>query len=90
VGDLIIDNNAIEHIKEHMEKENANAVRLFIGGGGCCERFEIAFVEKTLADDVTYDRDGVTLHVEKVLVDSTSAIEIKYDEPRGLLINLLE
>jgi len=90
VGDLIIDNNAIEHIREHIKKENANAVRLFIGGGGCCERIEIAPVEKALATDVTYDKDGVNLHVEKVLVDSTSAIEIKYDVQRGLLINVLE
>jgi Fe-S cluster assembly iron-binding protein IscA len=90
VSDLIIDDNAVEHIRKHIEKENTEAVRLFIGGGGCCERLEIAFVEKALAGDVTYERDGVKLHVEKALVDNTSAIEIKYDEQRGLLINLLE
>ncbi len=89
MSDLIIDDNAVEHIRKYIEKENAEAVRLFIGGGGCCEQFEIAFVEKALAGDVTYERDEVKLHVEKALVDNTSAIEIKYDEHRGLLINLL-
>ncbi|MBN2488680.1 MAG: hypothetical protein JXA98_06605 [Methanosarcinaceae archaeon] len=89
MSDLIIDDNAVEHIRKYIEEENAEAVRLFIGGGGCCERFEIAFVKNALACDVTYERNGVKLHVEKALVDNTSAIEIKYDEHRGLLINLL-
>jgi Fe-S cluster assembly iron-binding protein IscA len=89
VSDLIIDDNAVEHIRKYIEEENAEAVRLFIAGGGCCERFEIAFVKKALAGDVTYEQNGVKLHVEKALVDNTSAIEIKYDEHRGLLINLI-
>ncbi|MBN1133961.1 MAG: hypothetical protein JXA38_03410 [Methanosarcinaceae archaeon] len=90
MSDLIIDDNAVEHIRKQIEKENAEAVRLFIGGGGCCERFEMTFVENALAGDVTYQQDGVKLHVDKALVANTSSIEIKYDEHRGLHINLLE
>jgi hypothetical protein len=40
------------------------------------------------AGDVTYERGGVTIHVDKALVKGASSIEIGFDEKRGLLINL--
>ena len=65
-------------------------MRIFIGGGGCCSRFEITPVKKALADDVTYKRSDLTIHVDKTLIESASSIEIGFDEKRGLLINLFK
>ncbi|MBE0521457.1 MAG: hypothetical protein IBX39_04230 [Candidatus Methanoperedenaceae archaeon] len=83
---LIIDNRAIEFIKQALVKETAKAVRIFTSGGGCCKRFGISPVEKALKGDVSYNRDGITVYLEKELVDNTSSIEIKFEENKGLLI----
>lgn len=87
---LFIDDNAIELIKKELVKEKAYAMRIFIGGGGCCKRFEIAPVKKPLAGDVTFMQGGINIFIEKELVDSAKAIEIKLDEHKGLMINLIE
>ncbi len=88
MNDLIIGDKAIGYIQQHLRDENAKAMRIFIGGGGCCSRLEITPVQKALAGDVTYERGGVTIHVDKALVEGASSIEIGFDEKRGLLINL--
>jgi len=83
---LSIDDNAIELIKKELLKENASAIRIFTGGGGCCKRFEMAPVKKALAGDVTYERGGIKVYIEKELAESPSGIYIRLDEQRGLII----
>lgn len=83
---LFIDNNAIELIKKELMKENASAMRIFTAGGGCCKRFEIALVKKALAGDTEFDRDGIKVYIEKELVDNSSAIDIRFDKKKGLII----
>ncbi len=84
---LFIDDRAIEFMKEALAKENAQAMRIFISGGGCCKQFEITPVKKALTGDITYTQGGVTVHIEKYLADNTRAIEIKFDKQRGLTIS---
>ena len=86
MNDLIIGDKAIGYIQQHLR--DAKAMRIFIGGGGCCTRLEITPVEKALVGDVTYERGGVTIHVDKALVEGAASIEIEFDEKRGLLIDL--
>ena len=85
---LCIDDTAIELMKNELEKENAYAMRIFIGGGGCCKRFEIIPVKKALSGDVAFMQEGLRILVEKEIAENTSAMEIKYDEHKGLLIDL--
>ena len=85
---LLIDETAIELMKNELKKENAYAMRIFIGGGGCCKRFEIIPVKKALAGDVAFMQGGLRILVEKEIAENTSAIGIKYDERKGLLIDL--
>ncbi len=85
---LIMDNKAISFIKKALANENAESVRIFMSGGGCCKRFEIAPVKKPLAGDSTYRQDGITVHIEKYLMDNSSTIEIRFEEDKGLVINL--
>jgi Fe-S cluster assembly iron-binding protein IscA len=82
--DLLIDDTAIEIIKKELQKDNAFAMRIFIGGGGCCKHFEIIPVKKALAGDVAFIRRGLNILVEKELALNTSKIEIKNDEHKGL------
>lgn len=84
---LLIDNKAIELIKRELAKENTDAMRIFTRGG-CCNRFEIAPVKKALAGDVTFMQGGVKIYLEKELAESASAIELKFDERKGLIIEL--
>ena len=84
---LFIDDKAIEFMKEALAKENTPSMRVFISGGGCCKQFEIAPVKKALAGDVAYTQGGITIYVEKEIVDNTRAIEIRFDEQKGLTIN---
>ena len=84
---LFIDDKAIEFMKKALAKENAQAMRIFISGGGCCKQFEIAPVKKALKGDVTYTQGGVKVHIEKELVSSTVSIGIKFDEQKGLIID---
>jgi Fe-S cluster assembly iron-binding protein IscA len=86
--DLLIDDTAIEIIKKELQKNNAFAMRIFIGGGGCCKHFEIIPVKKALSGDVAFIRRGLNILVEKELAQNTSKIEIKNDEHKGLLIDL--
>lgn len=86
--DLMIDDNAIEIIKKELRKDNAFAMRLFIGGGGCCKHFEIIPVKKALTGDVIFIRGGLKIFVEKELAETTSMIEIMKDEHKGLIIDL--
>ncbi len=85
---LIIDNNALELIKKELAAEKAPAVRIFTSGG-CCNRFDIAPVKKALAGDVTFMQGGIKVYMEKELAKSTSALGIKLDEQKGLIIELL-
>lgn len=85
---LFIDDTAIELIKKELKKEKAFAMRIFIGGGGCCKRFEIIPVKKALAGDVAFIQEGLRILVEKEIAENASSIQIKYDEHKGLLIDL--
>ena len=85
---LLIDDPAVELLRKELLKEKAFAMRIFIGGGGCCKRFELIPVKKALAGDVTFMKGGIRILVEKEIVDNTSDILIKYDEHKGLLIDL--
>jgi Fe-S cluster assembly iron-binding protein IscA len=90
MNELFIDTTAIRIIKEEIIKENAEAVRIFVAGGGCCPRLEIAPVNNALAGDVTWNKGGITIYIEKHLADITSSIYIRFDEQRGLLVDLNE
>ena len=83
---LLIEDKAIGLIQKELIKENANAMRIFTGGGGCCKRFEIAPVKKALAGDLTFIKGGITIAVEKELLENTECIHIKLDEKKGLIL----
>lgn len=84
---LLLDSASIELIKKELAKENAPAMRIFTRGG-CCDRFEIMPVKKALAGDVIFVQGGIKIYVEKELAGSASAIELKFDERKGLIIQL--
>jgi len=86
--DLLIDDTAIEIIKKELKKDDAFAMRIFIGGGGCCKHFEMIPVKKALTGDVAFIRGGMRILVEKELAQNSSKIEIKNDKRKGLLIDL--
>jgi len=86
--ELLIDDTAIEIIKNELQKDDAFAMRIFIGGGGCCKHFEMIPVKKALAGDVSFIRRGLNILIEKELAQNSSKIEIKNDEHKGLLIDL--
>jgi len=86
--ELLIDDTAIEIIKKELHKEEALAMRIFIGGGGCCKHFEMIPVKKALTGDVTFIRGGLKILVEKEIAQNSSTIEIRNDEHKGLLIDL--
>jgi Fe-S cluster assembly iron-binding protein IscA len=86
--ELLIDDTAIEIIKKELQKDDAFAMRIFIGGGGCCKHFEIIPVKKALTGDVSFILRGLNILIEKELAQNSSKIEIKNDEHKGLLINL--
>ena len=86
--ELLIDDTAIEIIKKELQKDDAFAMRIFIGGGGCCKHFEMIPIKKALAGDVSFIRRGLNILIEKELAQNSSKIEIKNDEHKGLLIDL--
>jgi len=86
--DLLIDDAAIEIIKKELRKDDSFAMRIFIGGGGCCKHFEMIPVKKALDGDVSFIRGDLRILVEKEIAQNSSTIEIKNDEHKGLLIDL--
>ncbi|MCX9083719.1 MAG: hypothetical protein OIN87_02850 [Candidatus Methanoperedens sp.] len=88
--ELVIDDASIEILKKELLKCDASALRIFIGGGGCCKRFEIVMVKKALTGDVTFKHGELRIFVEKEIALRSSKIEITNDEHKGLLINLTQ
>ncbi len=86
--ELLIDDNAIEILKKELHKDDAFALRIFIGGGGCCKHFEMIPVKKALTGDITFILGGLRILVEKELAENALKIKIKNDEHKGLLIDL--
>jgi len=86
--ELSIDDAAIEIIKKVLQKDDAIAMRIFIGGGGCCKHFEMIPVKKALSEDVSFIQKGLRIFVEKEIAQNSSTIAIKNDEHKGLLIDL--
>lgn len=86
MGKLFMENEAVEFLKKTLEKERSSGVRIFAGGGGCCQWYEIAPVNNPLSGDVTFDQYGIKVHIEKELVNNARTIEIKFDENNGLRI----
>jgi Fe-S cluster assembly iron-binding protein IscA len=89
MGKLFIDDNALELIRKELAAENAPAMRIFTSGG-CCARFEITPVKKALTGDVIYNQGRINVYIEKELAENASVIEIKFDEKKGLIIELRE
>ncbi len=87
-AELVIDEASIEILAKEIKKKKAFAMRIFTGGGGCCKHFEIIPVKKALTGDVTFMHGGVRILLEKGIADNSSAIKIKYDASKGLLIDL--
>ncbi len=81
-----MDNRSIDLIKERIKKEKVQAMRIFIAGGGCCKRPEIIPVGKALAGDAIYECNGIRIYIEKGLAENSLAIEIKFEEQKGLII----
>lgn len=88
--DIVIDDEAVRVMRDYMDRENADALRVFIGGGGCCRWLEVAGVRGALAGDVTYEARGMTLHVDRALVEAASVMKISFDEQKGLLVDLID
>lgn len=86
--ELLIDDAALELVKKELLKENAFAMRIFISGGGCCKHFEIIPVKKAFSGDITFMQGGIRILLEKEIAQNSSSILIKYDEHKGLLIDL--
>lgn len=83
--ELLIDDGALQFIRDELDKENAPAVRLFVKGGGCCLQVDIAAVEKPLTRDTTIIQRGITFHVDRYLNDNMSSIELSYDPEKDSL-----
>lgn len=88
MGKLSIDDDALELLKKELAREHAPAMRIFTSGG-CCARFEITPVKKGLTGDVIYNQGGINIYIEKELAKNASAIGIKFDEKKGLIIELI-
>lgn len=86
MNNLFIDNSAIEFMKKALESEKAPAMRIFMGGGGCCKRFELTPVNKPLAGDITFRRGGITFNIQKEIAENAVSLWIRFDEQKGLLI----
>jgi Fe-S cluster assembly iron-binding protein IscA len=86
--DLFIDDSAIKIIKKELQKDDSFAMRIFIGGGGCCKHFEIIPVKKSLTGDVTFIRSDLLFFVAEEIAQNSSMIKITNDEHKGLLIDL--
>jgi Fe-S cluster assembly iron-binding protein IscA len=88
--EISVDADALGRLKEYMVEEGADAIRIFIAGGGCCRWVEVAAVRGALAGDVRYDVGGVTLYVERALVEGVSRLRIHLDEGKGLCMDVIE
>lgn len=86
---LLISGDALARLKNELANQNADAARIFTIGG-CCSRFEIAPAKKALAGDVACEQDGIKLYIERELAENASCIEIRFDEKKGLIIELRE
>ena len=80
---LIFSNSAAEKVRELIDEEGNNALKLrvFVTGGGCSGfQYGFTFDEETNDDDATMEKNGVTLLIDAMSYQYLVGAEIDYQE----------
>lgn len=75
--------SAAKRVAQLQQQENAPDafLRLAVSGGGCSGfRYDFSFDAARKADDLAFERDGVTLVIDEVSLDLVKGAEIDFVE----------
>ena len=74
---------AVENVKDYMRQEKIDlAIRVTLMSGGCAEPSLGLGVDKGRDNDHSFDRDGVSLVVDKGLVETCGSIKVDFIEKK--------
>lgn len=82
-GPLLFTDNAASKVKELIEEEGNNALKLrvFVSGGGCSGfQYGFTFDESVNEDDTILEKNGVTLLIDPMSYQYLVGAEIDYSE----------
>lgn len=82
-GPLLFTDNAVSKVKELIEEEGNNALKLrvFVSGGGCSGfQYGFTFDEAVNDDDTVLEKGGVTLLIDPMSYQYLVGAEIDYSE----------
>ncbi len=87
---LSLTDKALERFKKIL-KEQGNegyGIRIFTAGAGCCgPSLALDMVERAVDGDVTIEKDGLKVFIEKDANATLAAASMDFSEQRGFVLN---
>ncbi len=82
--------NALARFKKILKDQGYEnyGIRVFTAGAGCCgPSLALDMVERPMDGDVTIEKDGVKVFVEKAANATLAAAMLDFSEQRGFVLN---
>lgn len=86
---LTLTDNAVKRFKDILAEDHASrGVRIFDAGGGCCgPSLAMDIAKEAEKGDVTFEKDGVKVFLEKEANRLLSEATIDFSEKEGMIIS---
>jgi iron-sulfur cluster assembly accessory protein len=81
---VTITDNAVKKIKEFLEKEKKEALRISVEAGGCSGfKYGMELVEKQLETDLKIEKNGVKVFIDKKSLEMFNGATVDYVDSLG-------
>ena len=87
---LTLTNNAVERFKKIIKDQgtSGSGIRIFTAGAGCCgPSLALDIVEQPMDGDVTIEKDGLRVFVEKDASATLAAASMDFSDQRGFVLS---
>lgn len=87
---LSLTDNALQRFKKILKDEGNEhyGIRIFSAGAGCCgPSLALDMVEQSQDGDVTFEKEGLKVFIEKDTNETLAAATMDFSEQRGFVLN---
>jgi iron-sulfur cluster assembly accessory protein len=87
---LSLTDKALERFKKILKEQGYESygIRIFSAGAGCCgPSLALDMVEQAMDGDVTVEKDGLKVFIEKDANETLSTATMDFTEQRGFVLN---
>ncbi len=90
---ITLTDKALERFKKILKDQGCEnyGIRIFTAGAGCCgPSLALDMVEQPVDGDVTIEKDGLKVFIEKDASATLAAASMDFSEQRGFVLNGME